>query len=138
MTTVAYRDGILVADSQLTIGSMRVPGTVSKIGKTKAGILYGGAGSLADLGNFFDWVQDPDDEAPDGEYHGLIILPTGKVIEVEGGAILPTIQQPFRAIGSGAPYAIAAMLAGATAQEAVRIGIKLDIHSSGPIRTMKL
>lgn len=139
MTTIAYRDGVLAADSQVTLGSMRLPGSALKIGKTKAGVLYGGAGSVAACGEFFDWVNSPDDgELPEGEYSGIIVLPKGEVMEIENGSFLPKMKQKFIAVGSGAPYALAAMMAGATAQEAVKIATKLDIHSSGPIKTVKL
>ncbi len=139
MTTIAYRDGILVADSQVTLGSMRMPGNAIKIGKTKAGVLYGGAGSVAAIGQFFDWVNEPtEDNLPEGDYSGLIVTPKGEVMEVENGVFLPSMKAKYRAIGSGAPYALAAMMAGASAQEAVKIATKLDIHSSGPIKTLKL
>lgn len=139
MTTIAYRDGVLVADSQVTLGGMKLPGNALKIGKTKAGILYGGAGSFAAVGKFFDWVNsDAEDELPEGEYSGLVVLPKGEVIEIENGSVLPKVKQKFYSIGSGSPFALAAMMAGATAQAAVKIATKLDIHSGGPIKTYKL
>jgi ATP-dependent protease HslVU (ClpYQ) peptidase subunit len=139
MTTIAYRDGVLVSDSQVTLGGMKLPGNAVKIGKTKTGILYGGAGSWASLGQFFDWVNSPEDgELPEGEYSGIIVLPKGEVMEVENGSFLPKVKQKFFSIGSGAPFALAAMMAGATAQQAVKIATKLDIHSGGSIKTIKL
>lgn len=139
MTTIAYRDGVLAADSQITLGAMKVPGVAVKIGKTKGGVLYAGAGSVAACGKFFDWVNSPDDgELPEGEYAGLVILPKGELMEIENGTFLPKMRQKFVAIGSGGGYALAAMYAGATATEAVKIATKLDINSSGPIKTLKL
>ncbi|MCP6695873.1 proteasome subunit beta [Pseudomonas donghuensis] len=42
------------------------------------------------------------------------------------------------AIGSGAPYALAAMDMGASAEEAVRAAMKRDIYTGGKIRTLRL
>ncbi|MNJ79145.1 hypothetical protein D3C77_770710 [compost metagenome] len=42
------------------------------------------------------------------------------------------------AIGSGAPYALAAMDMGASAEDAVRAAMKRDIYTGGKIRTLRI
>ena len=140
MTTIAYRDGVLAADSLVTLGSTKAHGSYQKI-KRIGDCLVGTAGSVADCQAFVHWLQAGDDDKPPpkGEYSALIIGPNGQVRELECGNIMPRPRgAKFFALGSGGPFALAAMYAGATATEAVKIAAKIDTNTGLPVKTLKL
>ena len=59
-------------------------------------------------------------------------------IGVDDGDLWKFKERGICAIGSGGCYALAAMDAGATAKESVKIAIGRDIYSGGRIRTFKV
>lgn len=140
MTTIAYRDGVLAADSLVTLGSTKVHGSYQKIRRIGE-YLVGTAGSVADCQAFVVWLRECDDNVPPpkGEYSALIVGPRGRVREMENGSVLPVPRgAKFFAIGSGGPYALAAMFAGASATEAVKIAAKIDTSTGLPVKTLKI
>ena len=140
MTTIAYRDGVLAADSLVTLGSTKVHGSYQKIRRIGQ-YLVGTAGSVACCQAFVDWLKSNDDShpPPKGEYGALIVDPRGRVREIENGSVLPVPRgAKFFAIGSGSPYALAAMYAGATAVDAVKIAAKIDTSTGLPVKTLKV
>jgi 20S proteasome alpha/beta subunit len=71
------------------------------------------------------------------EIAALHLRADGSLWEYEGEAWVK--QDPgYYATGSGSPYAFAAMDAGASAKEAVRIAIKRDANSGGRVQSLKL
>lgn len=139
MTTIAYRDGVLAADSLVTLGDTKVHGRYLKIQRIGE-YLVGVAGGVADCQAFVDWAKSPeDDPPPKGSYSALVIDGKGRLKEVEGGNPLPKLRgAKFAAIGSGGPFAIAAMYAGASAVDAVKIACKIDTGSGLPVKTLKV
>ncbi len=82
---------------------------------------------------FFEWSGE--------NYEGasiLILDPAGKIWCYDGNGVPYRVNEPAIAIGSGGPVAHAALLAGATLREAVKIAITLDSLSNGKVRYMKL
>lgn len=74
----------------------------------------------------------------DESFEALVIdLNTGKCYMYENRLYPYEVHPPF-AIGSGFKYAMGALLAGATATQAVEIAIRLDKNSGGPIQTIDL
>lgn len=142
MTTIAYRDGIMASDSLVTQGGVtKAPGSYAKIQRLANGTLYGAAGCVSDCSRFLLWLttENDDDQPPKGDYSAILVSAQGKVMEIECGNIMPRPRgTKFIAIGSGAPYANAAMYAGATAPEAVKIAVKIDPMSGLPVRSLKL
>lgn len=140
MTTIAYRDGVLAADSLVTLGSTKAHGSYLKIRRID-GYLVGTAGSVADCQAFTQWLKAGDDThpPPKGEYVALIVDPRGKVREIENGSVLPCPRgAKFFALGSGGPFALAAMYAGASAQDAVKIAAKIDTNTGLPVKILKI
>lgn len=148
MTTWAYRDGILAADTQTTSGNIRA-GTVAKI--RRAGpflIAISGALSLCEA--WASWVcsgMDPERE-PERVFghgsgneseraYGTIFLGGEAYVffEPSGSHIC---YAPFTADGSGRELAIGAMEMGATAVEAVQVAAKHDIATGGPIQVYSM
>lgn len=140
MTTITYRDGVLAADSLATMGDTKAHGHYQKIRRI-GDHLVGAAGSVADSQHFVDWLKHGDENVPPpkGNYSALIIDPRGRVREIENGSVLPVPRgAKFFAVGSGAPFALAAMYAGASAAEAVKIAAKIDTATGLPVKTLKL
>lgn len=140
MTTICYRDGVLAADSLVTLGSTKVHGSYQKIRRI-GDYLIGTAGSVAACQAFVEWLKEGDDThaPPKGEYGALIVGPRGVVREIENGSVLPRPRgAKFFALGSGGPFALAAMYAGASATEAVKIAAKIDTNTGLPVKTLKI
>lgn len=113
--------------------------------------LVAGAGRLSSVIAFFEWFEKWSDaqvvqgEAPhvtvfvpeginDEDFHGLVIFSDRVIFFYEGGKTSYSLEnQEYVAIGSGADYAIAAMDAGLSAEEAVKIAIGRDVFSGGEV-----
>lgn len=140
MTTLAYRDGVLAADTRGTRCGYILPGHLKKIGKTKVGCLVGIAGVISKAMPCFQALMDGADavEAPKEDCTIMMITPKGKVVIFEEGAAHKVHKAPFFAIGSGMAVALGAMHAGASAVEAVRIATLVDNDSGGKVESVRL
>ncbi|UTC28589.1 hypothetical protein MARCHEWKA_00760 [Brevundimonas phage vB_BpoS-Marchewka] len=139
MTTIAFKDGVLAADSLVTSGGQR-DGFSQKIWRHRR-VLIGGAGCTAICHRFCEWVRGGmRGKCPvegSNNANGFVITPDGTM--VVWGSQGPWVNTTgVVAFGSGGDLAMGAMLAGASAVEAVAAAIKLDIHSGGPIRSLTL
>jgi len=70
------------------------------------------------------------------DFFAIMVSPKGEVLFWESSALSFQTQAPL-AIGSGAPYALAAMECGKTAEEAVAIACKFDPYFGGEIQSVK-
>lgn len=139
MTTIAFKDGVLASDSLVTSGGQR-DGLTRKIWR-HGRLLVGGAGSTSICHRFYEWVRaGMRGRCPvegTNNANGFVIAPTGEV--VVWGSQGPWLNTTgMVAFGTGGDLAMGAMLAGASAEEAVAVAIKLDVHSGGPIRSLSL
>jgi 20S proteasome alpha/beta subunit len=138
MTTIAYKGGVMAADSLATCNGMRdsMALKVRRVGP----LLIGGAGTAATCERFVDWVRkgmhglSPWDGNEGG--NSFIVLPDDTIV-VFGQSGPWRVKSDFYAMGSGEQIALGAMAHGATAEQAVEHAIRFDIHSGGPIRTVK-
>ena len=137
MTTIAFRDGILAADSRETDESITLNNTCKKVFKLKDGSLFGGAGKAEDVSRLESALKKGFSLPTLDEVSGLLIDTKGRIWLYEGN-IWQRVKSKYYAIGSGNAFALAAMDAGATAIEAVRIGIKRDPYSGGRVSSVKL
>lgn len=140
MTTIAYRDGALAADTLINSGSGGRAGFTCKIARGPKGTLGGSAGRLEDAALFRTWVErDCTGDQPsfsDG-FDAILVRPDGWLCYVgEKGRIVP-FKAEFAAVGSGEQYAMGAMAAGASAEEAVRAAIQFDTGSGGEIVVLR-
>ena len=141
MTTIAYREGILAADSQTTAGHLSTSSTRSKIRKFDDGYAAF-SGLCSDIPLLFDLIKG---KKVEGETKNIkasaIVMPnTGKPYEASVDSLGNLYKHPigkFSAIGSGWIIAMGAMQSGASAKEAVKAAIKLDTYSGGPVKWKK-
>lgn len=148
MTTIAYRDGIMAADSGCYTGGAEHCWT-RKIAVGKSGTLYGVTGGAAESEGFLAWVDAGEDQSsrpmprqigPSDEYRTsfgvLMVTPDGDIsfLTAQGPERYPGA--PYMAVGAGAEVAFGALFAGASAEIAVAAAAA---HSGGarlPVRTV--
>lgn len=153
MTTVAIKDNIIACDGLATLGGMITDYDAKKIAEV-GGCLVSGAGRWASVLKFQNWFADvmnheiaqqenpyiqvvmPEDMVED-DFLGLVLYPDGVVYMFEGGQYSYEVKQPV-SIGSGSPYALAAMKAGCSAEEAIGIACDMDCYSGGNIQVFEL
>ena len=138
MTTIAYRDGILVADTVANRGGL-LTGGITKIFRLDDGRLFGAAGGAGYNGAFLRWAaagckgDPPEAKAEDNSWDtGLIFLPDGELIIYEPGGHFSQ-RPPYYAIGSGKEIAAGAMWAGASAEQAVMAAVEHDPYTRAPL-----
>lgn len=152
MTTIAYRDGVLAADSRLTYstagGGSRKHSCTKLYRKTISekrrtfDVIIATAGESSPALVFMDWYgsgQPIPDILRDlgGDFSCLILRPDG-LFEADVYCRPDKILEPFYAIGSGAKEALTAMHCGKSAIEAVRKAALVDPYTGGRITSMSL
>jgi ATP-dependent protease HslVU (ClpYQ) peptidase subunit len=149
MTTIAYRDGIIAADSQVTheaagdkSGAGSHKHTCQKLYTKKA---FGYHAVIATAGEsapgmlFVDWYGKkgkPPEVLHDTDFTCLVLDEDG-LWEFNSFCRAEKIEEPFYAIGSGAKAALGAMHMGASAIEAVEIAKKIDPYTGGKVTWMR-
>lgn len=149
MTTIAYRDGVLAADSRAYGGKWKAsPGEKAKMRRIAAGRFAGCVGAIStnSVGGdqlLWDWIERgapapvSGDIRPDS-FSVLILAPDGLHLAYENMTFSGPIRSEFYAVGSGEDFALGALAMGATAEEAVQIASRFDHHTGGEIVTMRL
>ena len=133
MTTIAYKDGVMAADSQ-TDWFYRE--TVDIKIQKKHGVMVGSCGNTGDGKKFRDWILNKGDKPELKDKFSALVVRNGRVTQYDS-CLVPMRSEKYTAIGSGAAFAIAAMDCGKNAIEAVRIAKRRDISTGGRIRTIK-
>lgn len=144
MTTIAYRDGVMAADTLATRNGNRA-GTAIKIAK-RGKLLAGASGSSDCCQAFRAWFMGgcighcPPMGDPEKSWaEGVIVMPDGALAVF--GPSSSWLDRPyggFWASGSGGDLALGAMAAGATAEEAVKAAAMLDINTGGDVTVLKV
>lgn len=147
MTTVAFRDGVMAADTMITNGNQKQHG-VQKIYRIGSWVV-GFAGDFGDIPVLCEWLEKqaecrsvPDwgqpDEFPEDIDTDVLIACAAGLFELDSkGRVIP-VPVTFTAIGSGAKYAIGAMAYGASATKAIQIAMDNDTYSGGEVRTERV
>lgn len=136
MTTIAYRGGVLAADTQVNSGNGNRAGSVHKIGATKDGYRWAFSGALQMQAACVSWAERREGLPPEIDGVFILIDPAGRHREWWGQGWLE-VADPQAAWGSGERIARGAMFAGASAVEAVRAAIALDPESGGKITVLR-
>lgn len=146
MTTAAWsaKEGVLAVDTQVTSGNRKF--RTHKVARLPCGGLIAGTGNLAHILKVTRWVQAgyaekarPDfGEDDKGEFECLIVSGDGTVSLLDDDLEPMVVTDAFIAIGSGGPYAVAAMECGKSAADAVRVAAKYDAATSEPVEAYTL
>lgn len=155
MTTIAVKDGVMVGDGRCSLGSTVIKDDMVKVFWIN-NHLMGGAGRARSISTFAQWLQKHTDYAivnqevgdlvdlippvleDDDEFTALVLTPDKQVLMYDGNIALNLGQDVSASIGSGSVFALAAMDAGASAEEAVSIAMKRDVYSGGEITIVQL
>lgn len=142
MTTVAYRDGILAADTLISYGTF-TNGNVNKIHvvDTPTGrvmcVLSGVCWAIQPM---LAWLEEgsTQETIPHNllthctEFSCLIVNDQGSLFEFNNGYFIECGVE-YHSIGSGAQFALGAMAAGVSAPNAVSAAMKHDKASGGNV-----
>lgn len=146
MTTIAYRNGILASDGRETMietgeSSYIVRDNCRKIWRLPDGRLFAAAKGSEDGLRLHAIMKKAKGGWPTvkcEDINAIVIDLAGGIWFYEGN-IWQSVKAPWIAIGSGSRVgAIPALMQGATAIEAVRIGIKCDPFSGGRVHSIAL
>jgi len=139
VTTIAYRDGVLAADTLTSSNGILCTQAV-KIGG-RNGVLWSACGDVAWGKRFRDWCASgavgDHPPLPNDQTGGTIYAPNGDLIVFHSMGIEVRPGLPFWADGSGCDYALGAMQMGATAEQAVAVAMIWDQCTGGQIRTIR-
>ena len=145
MTTIAYRNGVLAADTAMCRGDAKYADAIVKIAKLPDGRLAAAVGSAGYCGEWLRWCQDGGEEAKrPTPKEGEGFFDTGLIVELSGELLIfePTgwfrCHPEYYALGSGREFAIGAMAAGAGPEAAVRVAVKHDQGSGGSVMAFAL
>ena len=145
MTTIAYRDGVMAADTGSNFDGLKSEARkIFRVGDA----LLGGAGNFVDFIVFKQWWQTGSDlkDLPEFRQYGSNDGPNFTALVASPAGLTWWSQhfQPedlmveFWAIGSGAMAALAAMHMGTDAAKAIEIAIKTDYNSNGTVHAERV
>ena len=137
MTTIATNGKTLAADRLMSANGDRV-GYITKAHRAPDGSVFGVSGPTADCQRFVRWLTEEPNDKPDlsEDFSALVLSPEG-VVTYYCSKLEPVEFGEVSAIGSGADFAIGAMFAGASPQEAVKIACIRDVYSGGDVTVLE-
>ena len=113
--------------------------SATKIFRLSDGSLFGGAGLFEEILAVRAWLEDGGDKPAGLDDFSGILVEEGVLYRLEERLIRDRILEPCHAVGSGAPFAITAMLAfDATASEAVEIAARFDPRTGGGVDSLSM
>lgn len=140
MTTIAFKAGVLAADTLLVSASHHRCGYAEKIKRAPTGELLALTGFAPTAYGLMDWwLAGHEGQQPNFDEGGSLIVfdKDGADIFCSGGRQREA-NAPFFAYGSGAQFALAAMDLGAGAKAAVGVAAKFCIYTGGDITVLSL
>lgn len=142
MTTIAYKDGVLAADTGVSSDGARV-GYITKIARRSDQYLAGASGDATYAWGFLQWfLNGCDGDPPKGteterSFDRGVIFSANGAIQIYEPQGTHEMRCDFYAMGSGSPEARGAMWAGASAEESIRAAIALDSYTFGDITVLR-
>ena len=138
MTIIAYKDGVLAADSEMYWGELRCdyPDKLAII----EGAIIGCSGDIIACRKFVEWFREKG-KTPDFEklkFDAIVAYKDGRVESWDQRLYPLPITDEFAAMGSGMDFAIGAMAHGATARKAAEIAVRFCKSCGGKILTKSL
>lgn len=141
MTTIAYRNGVLAADSQASDSQVWRTRKIERLDTEAGELLVGWCGEVFAAQVFIEWLKDNKNRKPDignEDFEAIVIAKTGRVTIWNQSMVPWKPRASYYALGSGAGPALGAMWAGKGAIAAVQAACKHDPYSSAPIHSLKL
>ena len=138
MTTLAYKDGILVTDSFVSAGEI-FAGRVEKA-RIVDGHIVAFVGNLEHAAHMLNCLENGKEAREKEREASLMRVNKDGKVEFKDTMHLDwfEISAPFHAAGSGRDLALGAMAHGASAYEAVEIACAYDANSGIPLYQYKI
>ena len=136
MTTIAAKvsTGEIAADTMVSDDETFYSASKLRIGKDS---IYGACGTWKQIITAFNHMESGTKDWESDDVEVLELRADG--IYVYDGISIPTkLINDFWAVGSGAPFALAAMHLGLSPLQAVELACKYDVGTRGPIEHYKL
>ena len=143
MTTIAYRDNVMAADTSCLNSEGTNEHGIRKVWRVH-GCLVGCSGAFCDIQRFIQWLKegayDDDTRKVMEGFDAIVVQPSGRISTFDGYTTIPIrpLHQKYIAIGSGGAVALGAMFAGADAITAVKAAVRHNIQTKAPIRSYRL
>lgn len=151
MSVIVYRNGVLAADTRMTVETEAGGSVLHKcdklyaLDKSQLGrVIVGLAGGSFDGLAFLDWLRGSDEKPPerlidgDADFSALVLTENNKLYEFDKWCRKDAIKAKFYAIGSGAKAALGALHMGASAYMAVKVACKIDPYCAVPVKAMRI
>lgn len=143
MTTVAYRNGMIAADTGTTAAGNTFC-HMTKIARNAAGDLAGACGDAVFAQRFLDWFRTGEvGERPpaasnraEEKYDKAAIFRVNGNWEIYEQSGMFVTRGDYYAMGSGRPEALGAMFMGAGAARSVEAAIALEMGTWGQVETL--
>lgn len=137
MTTIAYKDGVLAADTLMTSGGARC-GYQAKI-ERRGRLVLGHAGVRSNYEAFRDWIAAGAPGRFTCKDGNVFVIAPGELPLVWGDGDTPWREtEPFWALGAGERYAVGAMAQGASARKAVKVAMQFDTATGGEVTVLRV
>lgn len=150
MTTIALKDDIIAADTQLTMDDVKILSS-DKILILNNDTILAAAGDVSTIHiaeKYFrqsDWEEKEKpnllEKDKEGEYEqtlDAILIFKGKPYLVDRFLIPDAIKHPYIAVGSGWKFAMAAMHSGMSAVAAVEFASEFDVYTNNKVRWLNV
>lgn len=141
MTVIAYRNGIMAADTGTWSGNIATANLPEKIYRTKAGDLLACAGRVPDILAVRRWIDGGERPAATEKdaFGGLLVRrESGLVERISWDMMIYPDNAPFQAEGACDEFLLGAMAAGATAEEAIRLALRHVPYAAGEVQVVRL
>jgi ATP-dependent protease HslVU (ClpYQ) peptidase subunit len=133
VTTIATDGFELAGDGKSTANDSITGLNRKKVWHLEDGSIVGGAGQVRDVYRAVRALAENSNDEAEGDYNLLRLFPNGKLVRYDSSLDTPISVKAPQAIGTGSDVAVGAMLAGASAREAVKIASKVDVYTGGKI-----
>lgn len=150
MTVIAYRDGIMAADTGVWRDQI-VSGETHKIHRLPSGALFAASGSLGKCQSCLRWLcayakegeMDAEKLRPKpaerNQFGAILVEPDGRVLAINHEfEIHEAPRADFYVEGCHGELMIGALASGATAEEAVRLAIQYGDSAAGDVQVERL
>lgn len=140
MTTIAYKDGVIAYDSQISRGDVIVYDDYDKC-LVRDGVRFFCSGATPDFPALVDAYFGAKPAGPIDVTAMVLDGDSLMLVAVDNETGLwksPIMRDRPYAIGSGTPFAFAAMDMGASAEKAVEMAARRDTSTGGKVRTMRI
>jgi hypothetical protein len=145
VTTIAFKDGILAADSQVTMGNTKLISSdkITVLNKDTIIACSGDVNTIILVERFFsqpDWEDKiyappelPKNKDGEIEVDGILIS-KGRAFVFYESVIPEPLGHPFYAVGTGWKFAMAAMHLGMSAPDAIAFAAQFDVYTNDKVR----